>query len=123
MNSPARKRALPPAPACLILLLALFGSSPACRVADRREASSPDAGVAAKSLDRIAERYVKLVLALGEHDPDYVDAYYGPARWREEAKASRQSLAEIRQAARPLAGELQRLDLSGAEEIADHPYP
>ena len=30
-----------------------------------------------------AERYVKLVLALGEHDPDYVDAYYGPPEWRD----------------------------------------
>ena len=26
----------------------------------------------------IAERYVKTVLALGQHDKDYVDAYYGP---------------------------------------------
>ena len=26
----------------------------------------------------LAERYIKLVLALGQHDPDYVDAYYGP---------------------------------------------
>ena len=34
----------------------------------------------------IAERYVKLVLAMGEHDADYVDAYYGPPEWREAAK-------------------------------------
>ena len=25
----------------------------------------------------LAERYIKLVLALGQHDPDYVDAYTG----------------------------------------------
>ena len=30
----------------------------------------------------IAERYVRLVLAVGRHDPDYVDAYYGPDEWR-----------------------------------------
>jgi hypothetical protein len=29
-------------------------------------------------LDPIAERYVRLALALGEHDEDYVDAYFGP---------------------------------------------
>jgi hypothetical protein len=33
-------------------------------------------------MDTIAERYVKLVLAVGQHDPDYVDAYYGPAEWK-----------------------------------------
>ena len=26
-------------------------------------------------MDTIAERYVKLVLAMGQHDADYVDAY------------------------------------------------
>ncbi len=30
----------------------------------------------------LAERYVRLVLGIGQHDPDYVDAYYGPADWR-----------------------------------------
>ena len=30
----------------------------------------------------LAERYVRLVLGIGHHDPDYVDAYYGPAGWR-----------------------------------------
>jgi hypothetical protein len=46
----------------------------------------------------IAERYVRLVLALGEHDADYVDSYYGPPEWRAEAKGK--SLAEIREGAR-----------------------
>ena len=39
------------------------------------------------NLDHIAETYVKLVLAVGEHDESYVDAYIGPAAWREDAKA------------------------------------
>lgn len=37
-------------------------------------------------MNEAAERYVKLVLAMGEHDPDTVDAYYGPPEWREGAK-------------------------------------
>jgi hypothetical protein len=45
----------------------------------------------------VAERYVKLVLAMGEHDADYVDAYYGPPEWREAAKG--RTLAEIREEA------------------------
>ena len=31
------------------------------------------------TLDEIAERYVKLVLRIGQYSPDMVDAYYGPA--------------------------------------------
>jgi hypothetical protein len=46
-------------------------------------------------MDAVAERYVKLVLALGEHDPDYVDAYYGPAAWREAVRVKKPSLASI----------------------------
>jgi hypothetical protein len=38
----------------------------------------------ATSLNKIAEAYVKLVLALGQHDPDYVDAYYGPPEWKQQ---------------------------------------
>ena len=46
-------------------------------------------------LDDVAERYVKLVLAMGEHEPSYVDAYYGPSRWREEVAASAPGLEAI----------------------------
>jgi hypothetical protein len=42
-----------------------------------------------------AEQYVRLVLAMGEHDGDYVDSYYGPPQWREEVRAAKPSLAEI----------------------------
>ena len=36
----------------------------------------------------LAERYVRLVLAAGQHDPDFVDAYYGPPEWKPDpAKA------------------------------------
>lgn len=48
------------------------------------------------ALDRIATAYVHLVLALGEHDADYVDAYYGPPEWREEARRAAVSLEQIR---------------------------
>jgi hypothetical protein len=30
----------------------------------------------------LAERYVRLVLAVGQHDADFVDAYYGPDAWK-----------------------------------------
>src|SRR6266545_7087746 len=50
-------------------------------------------------MDPSAERYVKLVLSLGEHDPDYVDAYYGPRQWRDEVRATKPSLEHVHAAA------------------------
>ena len=47
------------------------------------------------SMNAAAERYVKLVLAVGEHDADYVDAYYGPAAWRAEANEAKRPLPGI----------------------------
>ena len=46
-------------------------------------------------MDGLAERYVKTVLALGQHDKDYVDAYYGPAEWKRDADASKADLDTI----------------------------
>ena len=40
------------------------------------DAAAPSPSPAkATSVNEIAEAYVKLVLAMGQHDPDYVDAY------------------------------------------------
>ncbi len=57
--------------------------------AQARAAHSPAA------MDSIAESYVKLVLALGNHDADYVDAYYGPAEWKTAAAADTMPLEAI----------------------------
>src|SRR5258707_12621393 len=40
----------------------------------------------ATNVSKIAEAYVKLVLAMGQHDPDYVDAYYGPPEWKKQSE-------------------------------------
>ena len=59
-------------------------------------ASVPAAGFCqAVSMNDLAERYVRLVLALGQHDADYVDAYYGPPDWRAAEEQRKRSLAEI----------------------------
>ncbi len=47
------------------------------------------------SMNTIGERYVKLVLAVGQHDADYVDAYYGPPEWKTEAERQKMALPEI----------------------------
>src|ERR1043166_3671929 len=44
-------------------------------------------------LNPIAEKYAHLVLAMGQHDPDYVDAYYGPPEWKTQAKKPLDAIA------------------------------
>ena len=69
-------------------------------------------------MQRTAEAYVKLVLAVGQHDADYVDAYYGPPEWRAEAEAKKRPLAEIRAEAEVLIAELAaHPPAAGEEEI------
>lgn len=41
--------------------------------------SRAGARAANDGMNAVAVRYAHLVLALGQHDPDYVDAFYGPA--------------------------------------------
>ncbi|HEX8617856.1 MAG TPA: hypothetical protein VF911_09760 [Thermoanaerobaculia bacterium] len=54
-----------------------------------------------------AEKYVRLVLAMGEHDADYVDAYYGPSVWRDEVIAARPSLQQVHEEAQAVRETLQ----------------
>ncbi len=39
---------------------------------------------AADALTPLAERYVRLMLAIGLHDGDFIDAYYGPPEWKQQ---------------------------------------
>jgi hypothetical protein len=80
---------------------------------------SAAAAAPANDMNQIAEQYVKLVLAVGLHDSDYVDAYYGPAEWKQEVERAKPPLARIRsdaeklvakiEAAKPESDELGRL--------------
>jgi len=65
--------------------------------------TTPPPASAATSLNELATRYVVLELAMGEIDAAHVDAYSGPQRLRDEAKATKWPLAEIDQRARSLA--------------------
>ena len=47
-------------------------------------------------MNTIAERYVKLVLAVGQHDADYVDAYYGQPSGRPRPSAQKLPLRDDR---------------------------
>jgi hypothetical protein len=68
-------------------------------------------------LDDAAEAYVKIVLAIGRHDPDYVDAYFGPPQWHDEVNAASQSIRSLISSAQELLQALGRIPRSRDEEI------
>ena len=74
------------AAAAVALIAATCGAITTAQMPRRPERSS---------MDSIAQQYVRIVLALGQHDPDYVDAYYGPPEWKNEAQAAKLDLSTI----------------------------
>jgi len=54
----------------LILALVII-SAIACK-------DSPEKDNSAQKLNQLAEKYIRLGLTIGQYDPDFVDAYYGP---------------------------------------------
>jgi hypothetical protein len=81
-------------------------------------APSPD-------MNALADGYVKLVLAVGQHDDNYVDAYYGPPEWKTEAaRAGKRPLDELKAEATRLLAALEgssfdrlRTSGGGADEM------
>ncbi len=71
-----------------------------------------------KTMNSFGERYVRLVLAMGQHDADYVDAYYGPAAWKKDVDEQKLPLAEIQSLAAALARDVQGVaPAAGADEL------
>ncbi len=70
-----------------------------------------------QAMNKIAEPYVKLVLAVGQHDSDYVDAYYGPPKWQEDVKSAQKSYEVIIDEANNLKSNLEELDSKRKEDI------
>src|SRR5262245_7662616 len=69
-------------------------------------------------MDAIARDYVRLVLSLGQHDADYVDAYYGPPEWKKEVEANKPTLDAIAADAQSLARRLDSMTPpAGSDEL------
>ncbi len=121
-RSPSRfHAAVPPDRLLFTLVVALALGAGAIGCGPRESPPAAPAGNVdpSKALNRIAETYVGLVLAVGQHDPDYVDAYYGPDEWRARAKAEQKPLAALREAAGLPVLELEGLKGSASEEIVE----
>src|SRR5881409_2306141 len=70
--------------------------------------------VTVTSVNEIAEAYVKLVLAMGQHDPDYVDAYYGPPEWKKQSE-TKKPLDAIALEATQLRDQLAKISMPADE--------
>lgn len=69
------------------------------------------------TMDEAAQGYVRLVLAMGHHDKDYVDAYYGPAAWKAEVEAEKPSVGDIAARARRLIDWLAKAPPAKGDEM------
>jgi hypothetical protein len=63
----------------------------------------------ADTLDEVARDYVRMGLEIGVRDPGFVDAYYGPAEWRQAADAAPRTLEELAAAAAALKARIERI--------------
>jgi hypothetical protein len=101
-----------------VLVLALAAG---CVARPRGEGSSSSTSptmATTRTMDEVAESYVKLALAMGTHDADYVDAYYGPAEWRASADSAKLPLATIRARATALRTALDVVDPAGLDSMS-----
>lgn len=68
-------------------------------------------------LNALAERYVMLILEIGEHEDGYVDAYYGPPEWAAAAEANPRSVEALTQEAVALTEALEAVSTVGADPV------
>lgn len=70
-------------------------------------ATSPEG--APTDIDRVAERYVRLALAAGNHDAHLIDAYHGPEAWLAAARDDSRGAGELQAEAVALRATLREL--------------
>jgi hypothetical protein len=69
------------------------------------------------SLDEIAADYVQMTLEIGEREPGYVDAYYGPKEWADAAKSAPRSVPDLAKEANALSDRVSAIDAEGLTAI------
>src|SRR5262245_63546131 len=70
------------------------------------------------SMAEIAREYVRLVLAMGHHDADYVDAYYGPADIKAEADRTMLTIDDIGKTVGTLTEWIKGVPANGRDELS-----
>jgi hypothetical protein len=70
------------------------------------------------SMNDIAAQYVRLILDIGQHDADFVDAYYGPKEWQETSKRMNYELTALRDRAEAISVRLKRVRVPKKDELS-----
>ena len=99
--------------AMLVLATCLLATALGCvgGANERPAASAPEA----PEMNTLAQDYVRLVLALGQHDADYVDAYYGPPEWKPTGE--KRPLGDIDADASALQMRLETMSPTAGDEL------
>jgi hypothetical protein len=71
----------------------------------------------ATTIDALSRNYIHLSLAMTPHDSNFVDAYYGPARFQEDVLKSPLTLEQIKTQAQALKADLNAQEKPGANAI------
>ena len=83
------------------------------------EEQATDPSSTMEVMNQVAEDYVRLALAMGPHDADYVDAYYGPEELKTAGEGEYPDLDSIRSKAENVLEELQTTGVSGEGEMIE----
>lgn len=71
-----------------------------------------------KTLDAIANQYLKLALKIGQYDPDLIDAYYGPEKWKPKPNEGKElPYEELKWQTTSLINQLSAIDDMGFNNI------
>ena len=97
------------------IILAGAGAALLAGLIHAREGQQPAGAGQKGDMNSFAEGYVRLVLAMGQHDADYVDAYYGPPEWKRQAEAAKVPLEELASRTRALIQGVQGVPAPAAE--------
>ena len=71
------------------------------------------------TMDNIAEQYVRLILDIGQHDPDFVDAYYGPKEWQDASKNMKYELTALKDRTEAISSRLKRIRVSKKDKLSN----
>jgi len=71
-------------------------------------------------LNDIAGEYVRLTLEIGAHEDGYIDAYFGPPEWKEQADAAPRTTAQLKSEADRIHNTLSTIDRTALQTDEQH---
>lgn len=82
-------------------------------------ASAPPPSVGARrTIDIVAEQWVRLALEINTHEAGYVDAYFGPGDWKVQAEANPRDVSTLKLAAENFIGMLRVVAENDTDETS-----